>query len=74
MDKPFARYELKVLGDYVGQLNWLPYFFYLCLKTTSVLGSTSEGGRQWKWEPGMNLEQLRRGPEFRRGNQEGLIT
>ena len=24
-------------------------------------------------EQGMNLEQLRRGPEFRRGNQEGLM-
>jgi len=23
---------------------------------------------------GMNSERLRRGPEFRRGNQEGLIT
>ena len=27
VDKPLARYELKVLRKYVGQLNWLPNLF-----------------------------------------------
>ena len=35
VDKPLARYELKVLRKYVGQLNWLPNLF-ICFEGSGI--------------------------------------
>ena len=51
--------------------NELLDLFYL-FEDNQYFVVISEEGRQWIWEQGMNWEQLRRGPEFWRGNQEGF--